>query len=62
MEKFIKLICGLVFVLFISGGLYAEDIKDGFLEIKWGAHISELTGFDKIFSIADTPGEVANTM
>ena len=24
--------------------------------------VFELTGFDKIFSIADTPGEVANTM
>ena len=53
MEKLKKLICGLVFVLIISGVLYAEDIKDGFLEIKWGAHISELTGFDKISAKGD---------
>ena len=53
MEKLKKLICGLVFVLLVSGVLYAEDIKDGFLEIKWGAHISELAGFDKISAKGD---------
>jgi hypothetical protein len=53
MEKLNKLIYGLVFFLLISGTLHADDIKDGFLGIAWGTHISDLTGFRKVSQKGD---------
>ena len=39
---------GVGFLLFFSGLLWAADIKDGFLGVKWATNISDLPDFKKL--------------
>ena len=48
MEKFKQIIYGLVFLFISTGVLHGADLQEGFLGTNWGAHISELTGFNKV--------------
>ena len=41
-------IYGLGFLFILTGVLHAAELGEGFLNIKWGTHISELPNFKKI--------------
>jgi len=41
-------IYGLGFFFILTGVLHAAELREGFLNIKWGTHISELPNFKKI--------------
>ena len=41
-------VVGLLFWLFFSGLLWAADINDGFLGVKWATNISDLPNFKKL--------------
>ena len=48
MGKLKIVIYGLGFLLILSGGLYAAELNESFLGLKWGTNISELPKFKKI--------------
>ena len=53
MEKFKRIIYGLVFLYISTSGLHGADLQEGFLGTNWGTHISELTGFNKVSQKGD---------
>ena len=53
MEKFKRIIYGLVFLFISTSGLHGADLQEGFLGTNWGTHISELTGFNKVSQKGD---------
>jgi len=48
MGKLKIVIYGLGFLFILSGGLYAAELNESFLGLKWGTNISELPKFKKI--------------
>jgi len=53
MRKFKQIVCSLI-ILFVSIGIiHGTELQEGFLGIKWGAHISELTGLSKVSKKGD---------
>ena len=53
MRKFKWLVCGLAILFLITSPLNAAELSEGFLGVKWGSNISELTDFKKISGEGD---------
>jgi hypothetical protein len=53
MRKFKQIVYSLIFMLAITGITHGTDLQEGFLETKWGTHISELTGLINVSKKGD---------
>ena len=53
MRRLQCLVYGLAILFLITSPVYAAELSEGFLGIKWGTNISELTGFKKLSGDGD---------
>jgi hypothetical protein len=53
MRKIQQTVYSLIFIFVSTGIIHGTELQEGFLGTKWGANISELTGFSKVSKKGD---------